>query len=371
MSPVGAALIGSGFMGQVHAHALRAAGVPIIGVASSSPASATEAATRLGIGRAYADLDELLTDEAVTLVHVLTPNVTHAGLAAAALDAGRHVICEKPLATTTNEAANLVQRASAAGLIAAVPFVYRFHPMVRAARDRIARGETGRLYSVQGAYLQDWLLTADDDNWRVDAGEGGVSRAFADIGSHLCDLLEFIAGERITRLVARTRTVHAERGGRAVETEDLVGVLAELRDGALVSLLVSQVAPGRKNGLVIELHGERESLRFEQERPEELWIGRRRGSLWQLRNPDELQGDAARLSTLPAGHPLGYQDAFTAFIADTARSIAQGAAVRGLPQFADGLRSTYLSEAVLRSAHSGAWVSIPTPDMTSTALTEA
>ncbi len=346
-------------MGQVHAHALRAAGIPIVGVASSSPQSAARAAERLGIARAYADVDELLADETVTLVHVLTPNATHAALATAALDAGRHVVCEKPLATTSADASALASRASGTGLIAAVPFVYRFHPMVRAARERIARGETGRLLSVQGAYLQDWLLAADDDNWRVDAGQGGASRAFADIGSHLCDLLEFIAGERITRLVARTRTVHAERGGHAVETEDLVGMLAELQGGALVSLLVSQVAPGRKNGLVLELHGEGESLRFEQERPEELWIGRRRESLLQLRNPDELQGDAARLSTLPAGHPLGYQDAFTAFVADTARSITEGAPVAGLPVFADGLRAARLTEAVLASATLGAWVEVP------------
>lgn len=358
-SSIGAALIGGGFMGQVHAHALRAAGVTIVGVASSSRRSAEAAAARLGIARAYADVDELLADDNATLVHVLTPNATHAALATAALDAGRHVVCEKPLATTAADASALASRASGTGLIAAVPFVYRFHPMVRAARERIARGETGRLLSVQGAYLQDWLLAAADDNWRVDAGQGGASRAFADIGSHLCDLLEFIAGERITRLVARTRTVHAERGGHAVETEDLVGMLAELQGGALVSLLVSQTAPGRKNGLVLELHGEAESLRFEQERPEELWVGRRHESLLQLRNPDELQGDAARLSTLPAGHPLGYQDAFTAFVADTARSITEGAPVTGLPVFADGVRAARLTEAVLESAARSAWVDVP------------
>lgn len=356
---VAAALIGGGFMGRVHAHALRAAGVPIVGIASSTHASAEAAAARLGIDRAYRGVEELLADESVTLVHVLTPNATHAPLANAVLSAGRHVVCEKPLATTVADATQLADRAAGSELIAAVPFVYRFHPMVREARERIARGEAGRLLSVQGAYLQDWLLAADDDNWRVDAGLGGASRAFADIGSHLCDLLEFIAGERIMRLVARTRTVHSERGGHAVETEDLVGMLAELQGGALVSLLVSQVAPGRKNGLVLELHGQRESLRFEQERPEELWIGRRRESLLQLRNPDELQGDAARLSTLPAGHPLGYQDAFTAFVADTARSVAQGTAVEGLPVFADGLRAAHLTQAVLDSARSGAWVDLP------------
>lgn len=366
----GAALIGGGFMGDVHARALRSAGIPIVGVASSSPESARRAAERLGIARAYADIDELLADDAASLVHVLTPNGTHAALAAAALDSGRHVVCEKPLATTVDDALALTEQAARSGLIAAVPFVYRFHPMVRAARERIAGGETGALLSVQGAYLQDWLLDPADDNWRVDSDQGGASRAFADIGSHLCDLLEFVAAERITRLIARTRTVHAERAGRAVATEDLVGIMAELQGGAIVSLLVSQVAPGRKNGLVLELHGAIESVRFEQERPEELWIGRRRGSLLQLRDPDELGGDAARLSALPAGHPLGYQDAFTAFIADTARSVRDGAPVEGLPVFADGLRAAHLTRAVLDSAREERWVSIPAPHPTTTPLEE-
>ncbi|WP_293170356.1 Gfo/Idh/MocA family protein [Microcella sp.] len=359
MSSIAAALIGGGFMGEVHTRALRAAGVPIVGVASSSAASAERAAERLRLDRAYANVDELLADDAVTLVHVLTPNDTHAPLTTAALAAGKHVVCEKPLATSSDDARALVEQAASTDRITSVPFVYRFHPMVREARGRIARGETGRLLSVQGAYLQDWLLAADDDNWRVDAASGGASRAFADIGSHLCDLLEFIAGERIARLTSRTRTVHAERGGHPVSTEDLVGVLAELEGGAVVSLLVSQVAPGRKNGLVLELHGEAESLRFVQERPEELWIGRRRESLLQLRNPDELQGDAARLSVLPGGHPLGYQDAFTAFVTDTVRSIEQGTAVDGLPVFTDGLRAAQLTEAVLDSAARDSWVDLP------------
>jgi predicted dehydrogenase len=351
-----AALIGGGFMGEVHSHALRAAGIPVLGVASSTPDSAQRAAERLGLARAYPTVEALLADDAVTLVHVLTPNDSHARLATAALDAGKHVVCEKPLATSVSDARAVTHRAAGTAMIAAVPFVYRFHPMVRHARARIARGDTGRLLSLQAAYLQDWLSQPDDDNWRVDDDRGGPSRAFADIGSHLCDLLEFVTGERIARLTGLTRTVHPERAGRTVTTEDLAGVLAELSGGAVVSLLVSQTAPGRKNGLTLELHGTTESLRFEQERPEELWIGRRSASMLQLRNLDELDGDAARLSRLPAGHPLGYQDAFTAFVSDVARSIEQGAAVDGLPTFPDGLRAAILTDAVLASASSGSWI---------------
>jgi predicted dehydrogenase len=355
-APIRAGLIGGGFMGEVHSRALRAQGATVVGIASSSAASAALAAARLGITTAHPDVESLLADDSIDVIHVLTPNSTHHALAAAAIEAGKHVVCEKPLATTVEDAAELTAAAARSGVVAAVPFVYRFHPLVRELRDRVATGATGRLLSVQGSYLQDWLLEQSDDNWRVDAREGGESRAFADIGSHLCDLLEFSAGERIVRLSASTRTVHPARASTAhVMTEDLVGVLAELAGGAVVSLLVSQVAPGRKNGLVLDLHGDRESLRFAQERPDELWIGRRRGSELLLRDGLQLHPDAERLSVLPAGHPLGYQDAFTAFVGDVISSI-RGSTPEGLPVFADGLRAARLTAAVLDSAHRGEWV---------------
>ena len=356
--PLGIALIGGGFMAAVHSRAARAAGARIIGVTSSTPQRSRDAAERIGTDRAFDDVDALLADPAVDVVHVVTPNATHHALTVRALAAGKHVVCEKPLATTVADAVDLEQRATAAGVVAAVPFVYRFHPMVREARARVASGQVGQLFSVQGAYLQDWLLAAGDDNWRVSTEQGGASRAFADIGSHLCDLLEFVTGERLVRLQAVTRMVFAERASTGpVSTEDLAGVLAHTGSGAVVSLLVSQVAPGRKNGLVLEVHGAIESLRFEQERPEELWIGRRTGSELQLRNTDELHPDAARLSVLPPGHPLGYQDAFTAFAADTYAAV-RGAAPVGLPVFADGVRAARITEAVLASAASGAWIDL-------------
>ena len=358
MSPaaLGVAFIGGGFMADVHSRAARAAGARIVGLTSSSPERARAAAERIGAETAYDTVDALLADDRVEVVHVVTPNATHHELTARVLDAGRHVVTEKPLATTVGAALDLQQRAAAATVVATVPFVYRFHPMVREARARVAAGQVGRLFSVQGAYLQDWLLAADDDNWRVSTDAGGQSRAFADIGSHLCDLLEFVTADRLVRLQAVTRTVYAERASTVpVATEDLAGVLAETAEGAVVSLLVSQVAPGRKNGLVLELHGASESLRFEQERPEELWIGRRTASERHLRNTDELHPEAARLSVLPPGHPLGYQDAFTAFAADT-YSAVRGTTPDGLPTFADGVRAARITDAVLASARTGEWV---------------
>jgi len=353
---LGIAIIGGGFMADVHSRAARSAGEHVVGLTSSTPERSRAAAERVGADRAFDNVDALLADPAVDVVHVVTPNATHHELTVRALAAGKHVVTEKPLATTVADARDLEQRATAAAVVATVPFVYRFHPMVREARARVAAGEVGQLFSVQGAYLQDWLLAATDDNWRVSSDAGGASRAFADIGSHLCDLLEFVTGERLARVQAVTRTVFAERASTGpVSTEDLAGVLAQTDGGAVVSLLVSQVAPGRKNALVLELHGAHESLRFAQERPEELWIGRRTGSELHLRNTDDLHPAAARLSVLPPGHPLGYHDAFTAFVADTYAAV-RGAAPDGLPVFADGVRACRITDAVLASARTGEWI---------------
>jgi predicted dehydrogenase len=322
----------------------------------------------LGFEKAYDSAGDLLADDTIDAVHVVTPNATHLEFALAAIRAGKHVVCEKPLATSTADAGRLAAAAAAAGVTATVPFVaaagvtatvpfvYRFHPMVREARARVRAGETGRLLSIQGSYLQDWLLTPSDDNWRVDEKLGGPSRAFADIGSHLCDLTEFVTGDRISRVQALKRTVFDQRAtSRGITTEDLVAVLVETRAGAIGTLLVSQVAPGRKNRLHLEISGSAESIGFDQEDPETLWLGRRTGSQLLRRNQEELSADAVRLSLLPPGHPLGYQDAFNAFVADSYAAVA-GQAPEGLPTFDDGLRAVTLTDAVLESARSGYWI---------------
>jgi predicted dehydrogenase len=342
-------------MATVHSRAARAAGAELAGGASSSALSARDAAGRLGIDAAFDSVQALIADPGIDVVHVCTPNATHAEIARAALLAGKHVICEKPLATTSADALSLVDLAGELGLVAAVPFVYRFHPMAREARARAARGDTGRLLTVHGAYLQDWLATPHDDDWRVDASLGGPSRAFADIGSHLVDLVEFVSGDRIVRLNASTRTVYEQRAMNVdIATEDLAAVVVELASGAVGTLLVSQVAPGHKNALTIELSGTDASLRFEQERPEQLWVGRADSATIVDRDAARLAPDAARLSLVPAGHPMGYQDAFNAFVADAYAAIG-GASPDGLPRFDDGLRAVRVTEAVLASAASGAW----------------
>ncbi len=344
-------------MAEVHSRSARAAGAQLIGIASSTKQSAIAASERLGIGHAYSTVGELLADDRVDVVHVCTPNYLHAEFAAAVLNAGKHVVCEKPLATSVADATDLVDLAAESGRVATVPFVYRFHPMVREARERVRNGDVGRVLSLQGSYTQDWLLSRGDDNWRVDAKLGGDSRAFADIGSHLCDLIEFVLGERIARLNAITSSVFGERGtSKNVTTEDLASVIFETESGVQGTIFVSQVASGRKNRLSLEVSGTVESIAFDQEIPEQLWIGRRSGSQLLVRDPMSLSAEAAKYSILPSGHPQGYQDAFNAFIADTYRTArGEGGDVDGLPTFADGLRAVHVTQAVLDSSRTGLW----------------
>lgn len=353
-----AGFVGGGFMGAVHTRASRAARAQLVGISSSSPASGKASAELLGVARAFDDLDQLLADDTIDIVHVCTPNSLHAEQARSVIRAGKHVICEKPLATSSEDARALVAAAGAAGIVATVPFVYRFHPLVREARARFRAGEVGRVLSITGSYLQDWLLDPRDDNWRVDSAAAGASRAFADIGSHLVDLIEFVTDDRITRVAATKRTFFIDRSAHSsIETEDALAAVFETRGGAIGSLIVSQAAAGRKNALSVEIAGSAESIHFDQESPETLWVGRRSGSLTIPRDPDQLHPDAARLSLVPAGHPQGYQDAFNAFVADSYAAVG-GPAADGLPTFIDGLRAVHITEAVMAATVTAKWMEI-------------
>jgi predicted dehydrogenase len=369
-----AAIAGTGFIGRVHARSVRLAGAQLVAVAASSPESAQAAAAELGADRAFDSAEEMVRAPDIDVVHICTPNHLHLPLAEAALAAGKHVICEKPLALDAAGAQRLVDVAAGSGLQAAVPFVYRYYPTVREARDRVGSGKTGALHLLHGTYLQDWLLRPDDDNWRVDEQFGGASRTFADIGSHWCDLAEFVSGHRIARLCARMLTAVPERlsapgrrafaadggGGaaRPVRTEDAAVVQFETDAGAIGSVVVSQISAGRKNRLWIELDGAEEALAFDQEQPEELWSGRREAVKILRRDPATLSPAAARFAFLPSGHPQGYADCFDAFVADFYDCVRSGAAVDGMPTFSDGLRAALITDAVLTSAREARWVDV-------------
>jgi predicted dehydrogenase len=365
-----AAIAGVGFIGPIHLRAARLAGAQIAGISGSDPGRTRAAAVALQVDRVFDSSEALASDPDVDVVHICTPNHLHADLARRALAAGKHVICEKPLATSAGAAAELAELAARAGTVAAVPFVYRFHPVVREARARVADGRSGPIHLIHGSYLQDWLATPQDYNWRVDPALGGPSRAFADIGSHWCDLVQFVTGHRIARVSARTITAFAERlAGKAnafqraegerpsvrVIGDDAVTMQFETDRGAAGILVVSQVSHGRKNRLWFEIDGANEAIAFDQEEPERLWVGARDRQEIVVRDPARLSPAAARFATFPAGHAQGYGDAFNAFVADAYAAIRDGTAPDGLPTFRDGLVAARITDAVLASATSRAW----------------
>jgi predicted dehydrogenase len=351
-------IVGGGFMGRVHGRSALVAGAQIVGAVGSKPERAEAAAEASGAERGFATLDELLAAD-IDLVHVCTPNNTHLQVTLQALEAGKHVICEKPLATSAKDATGLLAAATEAGRVATVPFVYRYHPMVRELRTRIAEGQAGQITSLHGSYLQDWLAGENDQNWRVDDAAGGPSRTFADIGSHWCDLTEFVTGDRIADVSAQMRTIRATRGGHEVRTEDLATAQFRTAAGVVGTVVVSQVAAGRKNRLYLEVSGTESSFGFDQEDPDRLWVGRRAASQLLTRDPDTLSPPALRVNRLPAGHAQGYQDAFDSFVADTYAAASDGDLPDGLPDFAAGARSAQLVDAVLRSAAAdGAWITV-------------
>ena len=390
--PLRVGIAGAGMVARIHADAVRRAGARLVGISASSPERGEQAARELGVERSFAASQDLVTSDEVDVVHLCTPNHTHVPLARAALLAGKHVICEKPLATGGAEARELTELAARQGVVAAVPFVYRYHPMAAEARARIGAGKLGDLRLIHGHYLQDWLSEETDGNWRVDAAIGGPSRAFADIGSHWCDLVEWVSGHRIVELAAMTVTVLEKRSGGSaktfasrvevsggdqapaddaavprsasavdgtsvpVTTEDAAHVMFRTDLGATGTLVVSQVSPGRKNRLWFEIDGARASVSFDQENPETLLVGRR-ASTEILSRDAGLSLDAARLSVVPAGHPMGYRDCFAAFVADVhaaVRSTARGESVR-YPTFADAARTATITDAVLDSARTRSW----------------
>lgn len=356
-------IVGAGFMGGVHARATARSGAHLVAVAAGAIEEAVHAARRWGADRAAESAEDILTADDIDVVHICTPNHLHAAQAELALKAGKHVVCEKPLATTTADAQRLVELAEERGVVAAVPFVYRFYGSVREARARVGRGDAGALLLVHGSYLQDWLAGEADTNWRVDPRLGGTSRAFGDIGIHWCDLVEFITGQRIRAVMASLATPVAARGGRGSEdtepvvTEDIAALLFTLDSGAVGSVVVSQVSLGRKNRLWLSIDGEDAAYVFDHERPETLWVGGREHNALVPRGTGEQSAEASVYDRTPAGHPQGYQDCFDAFVADVHSAIC-GSTPDGLPSFEDGLRSALLVEAVLASARTGQWVEV-------------
>src|SRR6478609_5132675 len=378
MKHIGMGLVGPGFVGAHHIDAVRRLGfVDVVAVAASSESSAQKKAAALGVPRAYGSYEALVADPDVHVVHNTTPNYLHVPVIRAAIAARKHVISDKPLATAAAEARALLEAAARAGIVHAVTFNYRGNPLVQQARAMIAAGELGDVHFVHGAYLQDWLLQPTDFSWRLEPDKGGPSSAMGDIGSHWCDLVQHVVGQRIVEVLADLTTVVATRlkpagsaeafarGGESehtpvkVNSEDLATVLVRFDGGAKGCVSIGQVCAGHKNGLWFEINGRQGSVRWLQERQNELWIGRRHGPNGVLlKDPSLLSTAALPYAHLPGGHQEGWADAFCNVLRDVYEFIASGRSPADTrpPAFAtfeDGYHSACVVDAILESHRGG------------------
>jgi predicted dehydrogenase len=377
LAEIGAAVVGTGFIGAVHVEALRRLGVHVHGVVGSSRERAAGRSRELGLPPAYDSFQAMLDDKRVEVVHVTSPNHLHHEHAKAALEAGKHVVCEKPLAMTPTESADLLRIAEHSGRVHATNFNIRFYPVCQHVHGMVKHGELGEVRLVSGQYLQDWLLLETDWNWRLEPALGGELRAVSDIGSHWMDLTSFLTGRKIVAVMAELATFIQKRrqpagpvetfsSGRGVQTvdreihtEDCATILLRYEDGARGALTVSQVSPGRKNSLRFEIDGASSSAAWDSERPDELWIGHRgRTNEILLRDPAILNDEGRRAASLPGGHAEGFADTFRALYAAVYSAVAEGRPGDGYPTFADGHDEMLVCDAVARSSREQRWVDV-------------
>jgi len=381
MRNIGVAVIGAGFIGPVHVEALKRLGVNVVGILGVSDDESRQAAEALGLGKAYGSFDEVLADQTTAAVHIATPNRLHYELAQRALKAGKHVLCEKPLAMNAKQSAELVALARETGLAAGVNYNIRYYPLCLETREMVRGGELGEVYSICGSYVQDWLFHPTDYNWRVLPEEGGELRAVADIGTHWLDLVHAITGLEVEAVCADLKTVHPVRQrpkgevetfkGKAtrvantepveIATEDYGCVMLRFAGGARGCLWVSQVTAGRKNCLRFEIAGSKCALAWNSQEPNDLWIGHRDQANQHLLRDPALVSDATRpFVAFPGGHNEGFPDTFKQCFHSFYSFIQAGdfEAVPLYPTFADGHREIVLCEAIAKSHREGRWVAV-------------
>ena len=378
LTKIGAAVVGTGFIGTVHVEALRRLAVPVVGVLGSSAARGAARAQALGVARAYASLEELLADPVVQVVHVTSPNVLHYPQVKAVLAAGKHVVCEKPLAMTAIQSAEMVALAKTSGKVAAVCYNIRFYPLNQQARGMVASGQLGEVRLVSGQYHQDWLARPSDWNWRLEADQGGVLRSVGDIGTHWVDLISFIIGHRPSAVLADlatfipmrqkpvgpVETFSTAKGAteaRPVTTDDAALILLRFPNGARGVMSTSQISQGRKNALKWEIAGSGASAAWDSETPDHLWIGHRDQPNQILQRDARLMnGLGAAATHLPGGHVEGFADSFRALFAQVYGDVAKGGRSDDATyaSFEDGHCEMQFCDAVLKSAAEGRWVEV-------------
>ncbi len=374
-------IVGTGFIGPAHLEALRRNNVQVIGLAEATAELASEKAEELGITKAYPSYEKMLADPNIHVIHLATPNYLHYPHAKAALEAGKHVVCEKPLAMNSQESADLVKIARTTELVNVINFNIRFYPMAQQARQMVQNGDLGDIFILQGSYLQDWLLLPTDWNWRLEPELGGTLRAIGDIGSHWLDLMTFITGLKVKKVYADFKTFHPIRKkplkpletftgklllpedyeDKPIHTEDYASVLLHYENGARGVLTVSQISSGRKNRIFFEINGSLSSLVWNGERPNELWIGHRsEPNQVLMKDPSLLSPEARTTVSYPGGHNEGFPDTFKQLYNKVYNYILAGdySAQPDFPTFADGHYELVLCEAIERSAKEGEWVDV-------------
>lgn len=381
MSKIKVGVVGTGFIGPAHIEALRRLpNVEVTALCEVNIELATAKAAQLGIERPCT-FEQLLAMDDIACVHVCTPNFLHYSQSKAALLAGKHVVCEKPLSKDLHEAEELVALAKETGLVNAVHFNLRYYPLVRQMKTMREQGDLGDVYSIMGSYLQDWLFYNTDYNWRLEPDKSGDSRAIADIGSHLMDVIEYITGLKTVEVMADFNTIHKTRkkplkpvetySGKMLQpedyadvpitTEDHANVLLRLDNGNRGSVTVSQVAAGRKNQLKLEISGSKQTLAWNSEAPNELWIGHRdRSNELLMRDPSLAYPAARDIMSFPGGHNEGFPDTSKQLFKEVYAAVTAGKQPENptFPTFADGYRELLICEKILESHRKQAWVRV-------------
>jgi predicted dehydrogenase len=382
MKKIKVVVAGVGFIGPVHIESLRRLGnVEVVSIFYPKEKEAKEKAEALNVSGSYSDFDTMLHELPFDCIHICTPNNLHFDMAKAALLAGKHVVCEKPLAITVKEAEELIKIATERNLVHAVNFNIRYYPLVRQMKVMREKGEIGKIHSIIGSYLQDWLFYETDYNWRLEPDKSGESKAIADIGSHLIDLIEYISDLKIVQVLADFSTVHPVRkkplkpmetySGKlltaedysdvAIKTEDYASVLLRFNDGSKGVVTVSQVAAGRKNRINLEISGSNQTLAWCSETPNDLWIGKRNEpNAVLMRDPSLVHQEVRSIISYPGGHNEGFGDTTKQLFSEIYAAVAANAQPKHptYPTFTDGLRELILCEKIIESHKTQKWITV-------------
>lgn len=381
MYQITVAVAGTGFIGPVHVEALKRLGIRVKGILGSTPQKSERARQHLNLETAYVDYQAILEDAEVEAVHLAVPNVLHYEMALEALHKGKHVMCEKPLAMTSEESATLCTLAKESGLTAGVCYNIRFYPLNLELQHMIAQGDLGKITAIQGSYVQDWLLYQTDYNWRVLADKGGALRAVADIGTHWIDLITTLTGLEVEAVFADLHQVYATRkrplgevatysGEKLsedqleaidIDTEDAGSILFRFKGDAKANLWVSQVTAGRKNCLRYEISGTQASASWNSESPNTLLIGKRdEANQALLKDPGLLSAEVRPFANYPGGHNEGFPDTFKQCFRAFYDAINHKlpAEKAPYPTFEQGHKEVLLCEAILKSHQEERWISV-------------